>query len=87
MSCALELAFASQNMARPFSLPPDTPPAIIARLNREIRAIVDLPDVRKRFTDLGGTIVPGTPDEFGRHVASEIAKWKKLSQDAGIRID
>lgn len=69
-----------------FAAPRGTPPAIILRLNREMRAALDLPDIRKRFTDLGGGIAPGTPEEFARHVASEIAKWKKIATAKKIEI-
>ncbi len=69
-----------------FAAPRGTPPAIIARLNREMRAILEQPDIRRRFTDLGGTVTPTTPDEFGRHVANEIAKWKKIASAKKIEI-
>jgi tripartite-type tricarboxylate transporter receptor subunit TctC len=61
-----------------FAAPRGTPPAAIAKLNREMRAILGESDIRKRFTDLGGDVQPTTPEEFGRHIASEIDKWKKL---------
>jgi len=69
-----------------FAAPRATPPAIIARLNREMRAVLELPDIRKRFTDLGGTVVPSTPEAFAGHVAGEIAKWKKIAQAKKIEI-
>ncbi len=69
-----------------FAAPRATPADRIARLNGEMRAILALPDIRKRFTDLGGTISPTTPDEFGRHVASEIAKWQKIARAKKIEI-
>jgi len=69
-----------------FAAPRATPADRIARLNGEMRAILGLPDIRKRFTDLGGTISPTTPDEFGRHVASEIAKWQKIARAKKIEI-
>jgi tripartite-type tricarboxylate transporter receptor subunit TctC len=69
-----------------FAAPRGTPPAIIAKLNREMRLILELPDIRKRFTDLGGTVTPTTPDEFGRHVAGEIVKWKKIASAKRIEI-
>ncbi len=61
-----------------FGAPRGTPTAIIAKLNREMRSILDEPDIRKRFTDLGGAVTPTAPDEFGRHIAAEIEKWKKI---------
>jgi len=61
-----------------FAAPRGTPPAVIAKLNREMRSILGEQDIRKRFIDLGGDVQPTTPEEFGRHIASEIDKWKKL---------
>jgi tripartite-type tricarboxylate transporter receptor subunit TctC len=69
-----------------FAAPRGTPPDRIARLNRDMRAALEQVDIRKRFTDLGGTVTPTTPDEFGRHVASEIAKWKKIATAKKIEI-
>ncbi len=69
-----------------FAAPRGTPPERIARLNREMRAALEQADIRKRFTDLGGTVISTTPEEFGRHVASEIAKWKKIASVKKIEI-
>jgi tripartite-type tricarboxylate transporter receptor subunit TctC len=69
-----------------FAAPRGTPPDRIARLNREMRAALEQADIRKRFTDLGGTVTPTTPDEFGRHIAAEIAKWKKIATTKKIEI-
>jgi tripartite-type tricarboxylate transporter receptor subunit TctC len=69
-----------------FAAPRGTPQTVIARLNRDMRAILEESDIRKRFTDLGGTVQLTTSDEFGRHVASEIAKWKKIATAKKIEI-
>ncbi len=69
-----------------FAAPRGTPPDRITRLNREMRAALEQADIRKRFTDLGGSITPTTPDEFGRHIAAEIAKWKKIATAKKIEI-
>ena len=58
----------------------------IAKLNREMRAVLGETDIVKRFTDLGGTVTPTTADEFERHVANEIAKWKKIAAAKRIEI-
>jgi tripartite-type tricarboxylate transporter receptor subunit TctC len=69
-----------------FAAPRGTPQERIALLNRDMRAVLEHPDVRKRFTDLGGSISPTTPGEFGRHIAAEIAKWKKIASAKHIEI-
>lgn len=70
-----------------FAAPRGTPPERITRLNREMRAALEQADIRKRFTDLGGTVTPTTPEEFARHVTSEIAKWKKIASAKKIEIN
>ena len=70
-----------------FAAPRGTPPERITRLNREMRAVLEQADIRKRFTDLGGTVTPTTPEEFERHVTNEIAKWKKIASAKKIEIN
>ena len=70
-----------------FAAPRGTPPERITRLNREMRAALEQADIRKRFTDLGGTVTPSTPEEFARHVTNEIAKWKKIASAKKIEIN
>ena len=57
---------------------PGTPRAIIDRLNAELHAIIDLPDVRQRIADLGGLPMPSTPEEMRARVEREIARWARL---------
>jgi tripartite-type tricarboxylate transporter receptor subunit TctC len=61
-----------------------TSPIIVDRLNREIRAIIDLPDVRKQLETLGGEANPSTPAAMQALVASESARWAKVVADRGI---
>ena len=67
--------------------PTGTPPAVVQRLNNEIRAILAMPDVRAKFGELGFDVVGNTPEEFGRFVAAENQKWKKVADVAGTRLD
>ncbi len=62
------------------------PPVIVGKLNREMRAILNEPDIQRRFTDLGGTVTATTPEAFGRHVTGEIAKWEKIGTAKKIEI-
>jgi tripartite-type tricarboxylate transporter receptor subunit TctC len=61
-----------------------TPPAIIARLNETVRAVVALPDVKKRMSELGLEAQAGPPEEIGARLKSDIAKWTKVIDDAHI---
>ncbi len=69
------------------AVPRGTPPAVVARLNREVRAVLDLPDVRRRLTDSGGEVRPTTPEEMRRHVEAEIAKWKRIVAERKIEVN
>jgi tripartite-type tricarboxylate transporter receptor subunit TctC len=65
--------------------PARTPKALLARLNGEIARILQLPDVRERLLALGAEPAPTTPEGFDAHVRAEVAKFRKIVQDAGIK--
>jgi tripartite-type tricarboxylate transporter receptor subunit TctC len=65
--------------------PAKTPKDIIAKLNSELNAIVAMDDVRGRLVDLGmEPIGKGTPEELDRFLQSEIVRWGKVVEAAGI---
>ncbi|MDB5810788.1 MAG: hypothetical protein JWN94_2910 [Betaproteobacteria bacterium] len=64
--------------------PAKVPREIIARLNREIVALLDRPEVREALLSEGGDITPGTPDQFAAFLKTEVAKWAKVIKEAGI---
>ena len=66
--------------------PRGTPRPVIDRLNRELRAVLDLPDIRRQFTDLGGDVKASTPEAMMQHVTDEIAKWKRVVDARKIEI-
>jgi len=63
---------------------PGTPAAVIARLNTEIRGIVDDPEFRKRLEELGGVPMPSTPDEMRARIEAELARWNRVIEARGI---
>jgi tripartite-type tricarboxylate transporter receptor subunit TctC len=67
--------------------PARTPAAIVARVNRDVVAILKAPATQERF--LAQAIEPSssTPEELGAFMRSEIAKWNKVVKAAGIRIE
>jgi tripartite-type tricarboxylate transporter receptor subunit TctC len=67
--------------------PAGTPKEIVDRLASEMRRIVQMPDVRKRFTDLGFDVVGDTPDEFATFLRSENAKWKQIAETSHTLLD
>jgi tripartite-type tricarboxylate transporter receptor subunit TctC len=65
--------------------PAGTPAAIIDRLNRETAKILAMPDVRKKFNDIGADVIPGTPAEFAAVIEREIPQWARVIKQAGIK--
>ena len=63
--------------------PVKTPPEIIARLNREVVALLNTTDIRDTLFNQGIETAPGTPEDFGAYMKTEIAKWKKVVQISG----
>ena len=65
--------------------PAKTPKDILNQLSREIARILQLPDIRERLLALGAEPAPTTPGGFDAHVRAEVAKFRKIVQDAGIK--
>jgi tripartite-type tricarboxylate transporter receptor subunit TctC len=65
----------------------NTSAAIVERLNKEISAALADPTIKVRFADLGATVGPRSPAEFGKFIADETGKWGKVVKAAGIRVD
>jgi len=68
-------------------VPAGTPGAIVARLNREIVAILHLPDVVERFSSQGAEALGSTPEEFAAYIKSETLKWAKVVRDSGAKAE
>ena len=67
--------------------PKGTPPAIVNRLNAEITRIANRPDVRAEWVKQGAVAMTMSPDEFGRYVAEDIAKWERVVKLSGAKAD
>jgi tripartite-type tricarboxylate transporter receptor subunit TctC len=67
--------------------PKNTPPEIVERLNQEINAGLADRKLGARLADLGGTVLPGSPADFGKLIAEEIEKWAKVVKFAGIKAE
>src|SRR5262245_49692770 len=65
--------------------PAATPPAIIARLNREVTAVLNDAEVRAAFAKLGVEPEPGSPDAIGARIRDDVQKWREVIVGAGIR--
>jgi tripartite-type tricarboxylate transporter receptor subunit TctC len=67
--------------------PKTTPAEIVDRLNAEIVKIAKNPEVEKEWAKQGTTPMVMTPDEFGKFIDDDIAKWGKLVKATGMKID
>jgi tripartite-type tricarboxylate transporter receptor subunit TctC len=67
--------------------PAGTPKPVIDRLNAEISKIVKRPEVKKAWGEQGAEPLTMTPDEFGKYLNDDIAKWAKVIRGAGIKVD
>jgi tripartite-type tricarboxylate transporter receptor subunit TctC len=67
--------------------PKATPVGIIDRLNREINAALEDPKLKTRLVELGGTLLPASPADFGKLVADDTEKWGKVIRAANIKAE
>ena len=67
--------------------PKATPAAIIDMLNKELNAGLADPKIKARIEELGGTVVGGTPAEFGKIISDATEKWAKVIKFAGIKVE
>ena len=67
--------------------PKNTPTEIIDKLNREINAALADPNMKARLADLGGTVLSGTPADFGKLIADETEEWAKVIRTANIKAE
>lgn len=67
--------------------PAGTPPAVIARLNKAFIDAQQHPEVIKAAQAASSDLEGGTPEEFGRFLASETRKWRQAAQDAGVELE
>jgi tripartite-type tricarboxylate transporter receptor subunit TctC len=65
--------------------PKATPAEIVDKLNKEINAGLVDPKFKARLADLGGTVLAGSPADFGKLIAEETEKWAKVIKFAGIK--
>jgi tripartite-type tricarboxylate transporter receptor subunit TctC len=65
--------------------PAKTPVEIIDKLNREINAVLSDPKFKTLIPNLGGSVLPGSPAEFGKLIADETGKWGKVIRAANIK--
>jgi tripartite-type tricarboxylate transporter receptor subunit TctC len=65
--------------------PAGTPREIIGKLNAEIVKAVNAPDMKDKFATAGVEPMTSTPEEFGKFIQSEAARFAKVIKEAGIK--
>jgi tripartite-type tricarboxylate transporter receptor subunit TctC len=65
--------------------PKNTPAEIILKLNKEINTGLADPKLKLRLADLGGTVITGSPADFGKLIANETEKWGKVIRAANVK--
>ena len=70
-----------------FFAPAKTPPAIVARLQKEVARAVQTPEVRERFAQMALEPVGGSSEDLGKRVARDIEKWTAVAKAANIKND
>jgi tripartite-type tricarboxylate transporter receptor subunit TctC len=68
-------------------IPRNTPAGIVEILNKEINAAIAESKMKARLADLGGTVLPGSPSDFGTLIFDETGKWAKVVKISGARAE
>jgi tripartite-type tricarboxylate transporter receptor subunit TctC len=66
--------------------PKGTPPEIVDSLNKETNAALTDPVMKAKLANLGGMMMPGTPDDFSKMLVAETDKWAKVIREANIKL-
>jgi tripartite-type tricarboxylate transporter receptor subunit TctC len=69
------------------SAPRGTPPEIVATLNKAINEVLGDPKLVAHFAEIGGVPTPMTPEAYGKYIAAETEKWRKVVEFAGVSVD
>jgi tripartite-type tricarboxylate transporter receptor subunit TctC len=69
------------------SAPKGTPRDVVEKLNVAINQLLVDPKIQKRLSELGGTPIPGTPEDFGKLISSDTQKWEKVVKTSGATVD
>ena len=68
-------------------VPKGTPADVVDKLNKAVNEALQDPKMITRLAELGGAPMPGTPADFGKLMAAEVAKWKKVVEFSGVSVD
>ncbi len=66
--------------------PAKTPPEIVKQINQAVVGIMDTKEFREQLAIIAAEPMPQTPEEFGRYINADVAKWTKLVKDNNIQL-
>jgi len=69
------------------SAPKGTPRDIVEKLNTAVNQWLAEPKIQKRLSELGGTPIPGTPEDFGKLISNDTQKWERVVKSSGATVD
>jgi tripartite-type tricarboxylate transporter receptor subunit TctC len=67
--------------------PARTPRNIVAKLNRDVRAVLSEADLRRQLEGRGLEAWPSTPEALAKHIAVEIERWGRVGREAGVKLE
>jgi len=68
-------------------LPAGAPPALVDKLHDAVDGTIRSPDISRKYAEFGADPQFGSPEDFAKYVASDYAKWAKLAQEAGLKVE
>ena len=69
------------------AVPAGTPRAMIDRLNKDLNAVLAMPEMRQKLSEQGADIIGGPPEAFTKHIAGEREKWSRVIKTANIVVN
>ena len=70
-----------------FIAPPGLAPAALERLNRALRATLQVPEVKRKLEELGLKLASSTPDEFASYIRTDLERWGPVIKAANVYAD
>lgn len=67
--------------------PAGTPKSLVDKISKDVGIALNHPEAKERLNNVGGTVRPSTPEQYGAFFDSEMARWSKVIKDAHIKID
>jgi hypothetical protein len=86
-ACGTRRLRASRHPDRSAGVCPATPAEIVEKLNKEINAALADHKIKARLADLGSTPLVGSATDFGKLIADDTEKWRKVIREANIRAE